>query len=440
MTHKVEVETVDALRRRLEVEVPADEVAAEIDKAFVELGRAAKIPGFRPGRVPRPVLERLFGDRVRAEVFATLIQHSYAEVLDEHKIEALGQPEIVTEQAKPGGALRYSATVEVKPELSVDGYNGLTAERPVAPVTDADVDAFLARLQHSFAQLRPIPDRTRPQQGDVVALDYEARVEARVVSRGEGRDIEVGANGFPPEFDAHLLAASVGDEVAFAVTYPTEHEATQLAGKTVAFRVRLHALSRKEIPPLDDEFAKDHGECATLAELRQRVRQRLEEEADHRADQAVREALLTQLAAAHDIPIPKALVERRTEALVQEVLDEWRQQRVRPRDESQALAQLRSELEPRARQQVRMALLLEAIARQEGLAVSAPEIEQRIESLAAAAGAAAERVRALYQDPEARRQLETRMLQTRAVDIVVQRAKLTTVESASNIAEVVENG
>src|ERR1700687_1087134 len=155
MTLKVDVETVDPVRRRLAVEVPAEEVSIELEKAYADLGRAAKVPGFRPGRVPRGVLERMFGDRVRAEVFGKLIQQSYSEAVEGQQLPVVGQPEIVTEQAQPGAALRYSATVEVKPEVVVDNYTGLEVERPLAPITDADVDASLERLRQSLAQLHP---------------------------------------------------------------------------------------------------------------------------------------------------------------------------------------------------------------------------------------------------------------------------------------------
>ena len=440
MMLKVDVEAVDSLRRRLAIEVPAETVATEIDKAFAELARAAKVPGFRPGRVPRAVLERMFGDRVRAEVFGRLIQDSYAEAIEEQRIAAVGQPEIVTEQTEAGAALRYRATVEVKPEVTVEGYAGLNVERPIAAVTDADVTAALQRLQHALAQLRPLTDRTQIEPGDVVTLDYEARMNGRLMSRGEGREVELGANRFPSGFDAHLLGATAGAQLDFEITYPAEDEAPELAGKTMQFHVNVRAISTKELPPLDDEFAKDHGECSTLEELRQRLRHQLEQEAAQRADEAVRRAVLTALVEAHDIPVPNAMVQRRTEALVEEVLHDWQRQRGRLKDDSQARAHLRKELEPRAHEQVKIALLLEAIARQEGIDVRDDEVEARVEALTAAAGAAAERVRAFYQQAEARRQLRTQMVQARAVDFVISRAHVRDVPASSNVADLTETG
>lgn len=433
------METLDSLRRRLAVEVPAETVSAEIHKAFTELGRAAKVPGFRPGRVPRPVLERMFGDRVRAEVFGHLIHASYTEALEQQQIAAVGQPEIVTEQTEAGAALRYRATVEVKPNFSVEGYTGLSVDRPLLPVTDEDVTTALGHLQQSLAQLRPVSDRSHIERGDVVSLDYQAHIDGRLMSRGENRDVELGANRFPPGFDDRLVSAPVGGKLDFDITYPSEHPAPELAGKSVHFHVDVRSISVKEVPPLDDEFAKDHGECSTLEELRQRLRRQLEVDAARRADEAVRRNVVVELAKRHDVPVPQAMVQRRTEALVEEVLHDWQRQRGRLKDDSQARAHLHKELEPRAHEQVKTVLLLEAVARQEAISVSDEEVEAHVSALAQAAGSAAERVHALYRQPEAREQLRAQMLQSRAVDLLVSRAEIRDV-SRLNVADPAETG
>ena len=439
MIFKVDVETLDSLRRRLAVEVPAETVSAEIHKAFTELGRAAKVPGFRPGRVPRPVLERMFGDRIRAEVFGRLIHASYTEALEEQQIAAVGQPEIVTEQTEAGAALRYHATVEVKPDVTVEGYTGLSVDRPLLPVTDEDVTAALGRLQQSLAQLRPVTDRSHIERGDVVSLDYEAHIDGRLMSRGENRDVELGANRFPPGFDDRLVGAPVGGKLDFDITYPPEHPAPEWAGKDMHFHVEVRSISVKEVPPLDDDFAKDHGECSTLEELRQRLRRQLEADAAQRADEAVRRNVVVELAKRHDVPVPQAMAQRRTEALVEEVLHDWQRQRGRLKDDSQARAHLRKELEPRAHEQVKTVLLLDAVARQEAISVSDEEVEADVSALAQAAGSAAERVRALYRQPEARGQLRAQMLQSRAVDLLVSRAEIRDV-SRLNVADPAETG
>lgn len=440
MTWKVESETLDAVRRRLTVEIPAEEVQSELDAAYSGLARSARVPGFRPGRAPRRVLERMFGDSVRADVYSRLISKSLAEAVEEQHIHALGTPEVVTESPlEPGVALRYSATLEVRPELTDVRYKGLNVQRPVLEVPESEVDARLERLRQSLAQLHPIDDRTRVAAGDVVHLDYDARVAGRSVSKAANRDVEIGANPFPAEFDAHLQGAEVGQSVSFAVEYGTDGP-PEVAGKTVDFQVTVHRLSRKELPALDDDFAKDHGECDTIAELRARVRSQLEAEATRMADESMRHSLLGELANANDIPIPNALVQRRTQALVDDVRDDWRRQRIAPKSDGDAIARLTVELEPRAREQVKIGMLLDAIAHLENVIVRDDEVEARIEEIASDAGAAAERVRAIYQGEDARRQLHARLLQARTIDAVVAHAVVTNVAPASRVADAAENG
>jgi len=437
---KVAMETVDAVRRRLDVEVPESDVRAEIERAYEVLRRKAKVRGFRPGHAPRAVLERLFGDQVRADAFGKLIQQSYQEAVRQQQLTPVGQPEIITESAPPSGPLRYSVTLEVKPEVLASGYSGLAAERAVKVVSDAEVEQLLSGLQESLAQLRPVTDRITARAGDIATVDYEAHAEGRLIGRGEGRLVEVGGGATPGGLGAHLEGADVGSEVGFEVDYPPDDPNPDLAGRRVSFHAVIRALALKELPPLDDEFAKDHGECETLEELRARARQQLEAAGAREADGAVRAALVEQLLQAHEIEVPRAMVERRTEALVDDVMDHLGPRRPPASREGEFRAKLREELATRARNQVRAALVLEAIARQEHLTVGDEEVDVQIGRLAERAGNARERVRALYQEPAARENLRMQMLQERALDLVVEQAHIRTVDRTSSVADGGRNG
>jgi trigger factor len=437
---KVTVETVDSVRRRLAVEVPADTVRSEIERTFDSLRRNAKVRGFRPGRVPRPVLERLFGDQVRADVFNKLIQDSYAEALREQELEPVGHPEVVTEQAELDAPLRFSVTVEVKPDVVATRYQGLEADRRVRPVDDADIDRFLNDLRESLAQLRPITDRTVTQGGDMATIDYEARIGDRVVGKGEGRVVEVEGGAPPTSLGAHLLDRTVGVPIDFTVDYPADHAHTELAGQSVAFHVVVKSLATKELPRLDDEFAKDHGECDTLAALRARVRQQLEAAALREADGALRATLVEQLVSAHELEVPHSMVERRTELLVEEFLDSLGPRRPPASREADLRARLHDELHTRAHQQVKAGLVLEAIARQERLTVSDDELDGQIERIVERAGKARERLRALYREPAARMRFRAQLLQERALDRVVEQARVKTVPLTSSVADTLGNG
>jgi trigger factor len=437
---KVSMETVDAVRRRLAVEVPAGEVAARIERAYDELRRTASVRGFRPGRAPRSVLEQLFGERVRVEVFSKLVQDSYLEALREQSIEPVGQPEIVTERAEPGEALRYSAVVEVKPAIVVSGYKGLAAERREREITETDVDAFLEDLRQSNAHLHPIDDRSDARRGDVATIDYVARIESRIVGRGDGRRVPVGS-GSATDVGERLVGARIGEPAEFTIDYPAEYGDADVAGRQVSFRVEVKALASKHVPELDDEFAKDHGDAETLAELRHKVGEHLSATARREADSALRDSLLDHLVRGHEIEVPQAMVAHRTEAMVDEFLDSLGSRRPPASREAEVRSRLGSEMRPRATEQVKASLILEAIAAQERLDVADDEVEERIERLAERGGANLRpRIRAVYQEPAARESLRERLLQEKALDLVLQHAEVRTVDANSGVADASGNG
>ena len=439
MSLTVQVETLDPLRRRVSVEVPAGEVDAALDKEYVRLSKSAKVPGFRPGRAPRHVLQQLFGERIKAEVFDHLIQHSLVEAIEKEGLEPVGRPEVVTQQARAGDSLMYTATFEVKPDIVAEHYTDIEVERPIRPIVEDDVDKYLQHMREAMAQLKPVTDRDTVEHGDVMRVDYTASLDGKVVGRGEGRDVQLGSNGFPPEFDSQLLGASVGSAREFDVTYPEDPEVGPLAGKLVTFSVKVDALSTKDLPALDDEFAKDQGECATLGELRERVRQRLEQQAREEGDEQMRRALLQKLVAAHQFEVPHAMVERRVDALIEGTRHDWERMGRWPRQDAALRERLHHEFHPQADYEIKVGMLLEAIARQEGLVIEDADVEERIAALAAQAQQQAEQVRAYYGAPEAKRALRARMLQSRAVDTIVQHARIRDVENSS-VADSAETG
>ncbi len=435
MAVDVQVEALDSIRRRLVVQIPAQAISDELETTVREFARTAKIPGFRPGRVPRQVVERRFGDRLRADVVDRLLRNSLAEALQQEQIAPLGPPEVVTEADEPQQGLRFAATVEVKPHVEARDYRGIHVERPIAPVTDGDVDAVLERWRESAAQLLPIDGRDTAEMGDVAVIDLVAKADGKVVGSSDGRPLAIGDSGVPSPFDESLVGMAVGSERTIRVDYPTDHDDERFAGRTVEFQVKLHGLSTRSVPTLDDDFAKDHGESDTLAELRAKVRTRLEAEARRRGDAEARRSLLAELARRNDIDLPRSMVEQRLESMVDEVRQEWKQRRLWPPNESDLVERLRAEFDPQAREQVKVALVLEAIVRQEGIQVDDPEMDERLAALAAQADAPREQVEAFYRRPEVRAEMRARLLHAKAVDFVLGVADVVDVQKEANVAD-----
>src|SRR5579884_1337665 len=401
---KHKLEELSPVRKRIEVEIPAGTVQSELDRAFAAVGRAARLRGFRPGKAPRPVLERVFGERVRQDVLERLIGESLKQALDTHRLAVVGTPDVEAEGLTPGQALRYAATIDVRPVIEVRDLSGLEAVRPTAVVSDAEVDEVLESLRQSVAQLRPIEGRTM---------------------------VEAGAGSFPEALERLLVGQPLGARRAFDVTYPADHPRPALAGKRVHFDVEVKEIRLKELPPLDDDFARDHGRCETLAELRARIRADLEERAAQRAEEIARATVVDQLIARHPFEVPPSLVERRTEAWLAS-LDVKLAADAAEREAQ--LERLRAELRPGAERDVRAELVLEAVAAHAGITVSEDDVAAEIAALAAREGRAPERVRAFYERPEARAALRARLVRERALAHVMRHATIVSTDDAKEFA------
>jgi trigger factor len=424
---QITVEDLSPIRKKIDVALPPEEVQAEIEHAYRGLQQRARIKGFRPGKVPRPILERYYGEQIQSEVIGKLIQDSYARALEEHSLHAVAQPEIVAEEVRPESGLRYSATIEIKPAFDVAGWDGLVVQRSVAPVTDAEVDEHLERLRQSFAHMVRRDDRDTVEQGDLVELAYTGVVDGRVLpgATSQSRVVEVGSGTFPPPFEDRLVGRRRGESLHVDVPYPAQHHSPEIAGKTVTFRVEIKEIGRKELPALDDEFAKDHGECESLGELRDKIRRGLTSSAERDADERVRGDLLQQLVERNPIDVPDALVERKFQATARDLgIHEARGGT--PEQEAE-LDRIRGELRHRARRVVHSALLLERLAVQQGFEVGDAEVDERIAAIVRAAPRDRERLADLYRVPEARRELRDRMMQEKALTWLAGHATVTPV-------------
>jgi len=395
---RVTLEDLTPVRKRLQVEISATDVQAELERAFTVVGRQARLRGFRPGRVPRPVLERTFGEQVRREVLGRLVEESFRQAIETHRLEPVSTPDIDADPLTPGQSLRYSATVDVRPVIEVGNLEGLEVRRPSTTVTDEAVEAALGRLRESAAQLRP-------------SVDLTSRLEGAESVHREGVLVEAGAGTFPLALERQLVGQHRGAQLTLRVPYPREYPNAGLAGKTAEFDIVIRELRAKELPPLDDDFARDHGRCQSLAELRTRLRADLEREAELRAADAVREMLLDQLIARHPFDVPPTLVERRAETLLA-ALDVRVPEGT---DRERALAEVRTELQPRAERQVRAELLLDAVAVRLGITVDEREVEAEIDAMAARENHAPERLRALYHRPEAHAALHAKLVRERTL-------------------------
>jgi trigger factor len=397
---QVEVENLTAIKRQLNIVVPPDEVTQEVERAYRELGRRAKVKGFRPGKVPRSILQMYYGKQVEQEVSDSLVRRSLGEALKEKDLEAinLSWPEPPPPPVS-GQEYRYRVELEVSPEFTVEDYRGLKLAAPEAVVTDAEVEARLEEIRQNNAILKPPAEDRGVKEGDFVVLDYEAFFAGQPAEGGkaEGFYVEVGSGKFNEEFERQLVGLTAGAEARFDVALPDDFANPLLAGKVVEFRVKVLEVKVKEVPELDDAFAQAlGGNFQTVADLRQAVREDIIKVRERERQALLENQAMDQLLGRHQFELPPTLVSQEHETLFREQWERLSQYGVNPAgmDHSKMLEALK----PLAERRVRIKLLLERIAAQEGITADDAEVEAALARMAVASGKNVEEVRKFYQE------------------------------------------
>jgi trigger factor len=427
---KVTIEELSPVRRRLQVEVPAERVQSAMDRHFHDLGQRSRLRGFRPGKAPRAVLEKMFGDQVRREVVANLVEESFYGAVEQYQLAVVGTPEIEADEVGAAGALTYRATVDVRPTIALADLAGIEVARPAVSVTDEQVEHVLASLRESVATLLPIEDRAMVESGDVLTVDLSTSLDGGEPVRRADVTLEAGGGAFPEALERQLVGQVKGAHCQLSVSYPDDYTNPSLAGKTAQFEVDIRDLRQKQLPALDDDFARDHGRADSLVELRNQIRLDLENRARQQADAAVRQGLLEQLVDRHTFDVPGSMVERQTEYLLHSL-----DFRLPEGPDGQALAErLRGELRGRAERDVRAQLLLEAVAGRDQIRVEDGDVAAEIDSIAERERQAPERVRAFYERAEAREALKGRMMRDRVIESLLASAKIVPAEPIEEVA------
>ncbi|MBI3078807.1 MAG: trigger factor [Deltaproteobacteria bacterium] len=398
---KVQVEELSPVRRRLVIEIPAEVLREGIERAYRDLQRRVRVPGFRPGKVPRPLLERRYGASVAEEASREVIGRSLRQALEEHGIQAVSEP-LVERESPVGEPLRFTATVEVKPRIEALDYRELPVERGRAAVTEEEVSRELRRLQEEHAKLIVPAEGHRIEAGDFVILDYEATGEGRALSKRADLWIEVGAGRFVKEVEEALVGLCAGARGEVTVTYAPDAPNEALRGKAVRFAFEVKEVKVKAVPALDDEFARDLGQ-ADLAALRATVQEELRRRAEERVEEEAREQLVDRLIERNPIEVPLAMVEAKLHSDVEK---------------------MRREYEPGAARLVKADLLLEGIAAQEAVTVSAEEVEARLREIARRSNRPLEATKALYDSKGLLSSLRTELQQEKVLDFLMRSAKI----------------
>ncbi len=433
---KTSVTELPESRVRVQAEVPAEEVEREVAHAAQQLGRQMRVPGFRKGKVPAPIVIRRLGrEAVLDEALRSALGRWYADAIEEAGIATVGEPELdMAGLPEEGQPLSFSIEIGVRPEAKLGQYKSLEVGRREPVVDDAQIDEELERLRERFATLETV--ERSAANGDYVVMDYVGSVDGEEFEGGAGRDqlLELGSGRLIPGFEEQLIGAAAGDQRTVEVTFPKDYEAAELAGKQAQFEATVKEVKAKRFPELDDEFASDAGGFDTLAELREDVAQRLRESEERAIDREFEEAVLDAAVAEAEVEVPDKLVHARAHELLDETLTALARQgvsketylRFAGKDEET----LAHEAEPEAAQALKREALLAAVVAAEGINPTDDQVREALEPTADRTGSTAAELLEQLRKGDRVEQVRQEVANREALELLVREAKPISVEQA----------
>jgi trigger factor len=420
---KTEFVDVSETRKNLNVEIESSVVDAEIDRVARDYSKAARIPGFRPGKVPPRVVKQRFRSQILHDVVHELVPRAVDDALRERGVEPVDTPDIRDVTVEEGQPLKFTATFDTVPAIELKPYGSVQLRRARPLMEEGAVDQTLQALRERAARYEAVEPRA-VERGDTVVVDLVRASQGETPDTHQDITIEIGATANPPGFDDEVLGMSVGNTKTFTVRYPNDYGIKELAGSAVDYTVTIKSLKRRVVPELDDEFARDLGEFDTLDALRGRVEQDLTREAEQKAERDVRADLLKQLAGWVGFELPDSLVDRELDRRIEEFARRLMEQGVDPRAADIDWAAFRQAQREGARDSVASALVLDEVAHREGLAVSEAEIEAELSRFAERTGRTPAAVRAQLEKDGGISRLATGLRRDKAVDFLKSRATI----------------
>jgi trigger factor len=419
-------------RRELDLEIPADEVTKKLESVAKEFARVARVPGFRPGKAPVSLIRRRFADDIKGEVVQSLVPERVEKAVTEQKLTPVSQPQVEKLDFIEGQPLKFRAVFEVLPEFELGKYKDLELEMPTMDVTDDDVTKTLEEMRERAAAFAPVEGRTA-ENGDFVQLKLTGTPE------GGGDPIQadsvlchIGAEETMEPFNENLRGANAGDHKNFDVAYPADYPDAKLAGKTYHYAVEVLGIKNKKLPELNDEFAKDVSDAATLDELKTKVRESLEHQRDHKHKELLREKVLAAVVKLHDFPVPESLVQHQMDVRLERVVRSLAAQGVDPRAVNVDWVTLRSRQQERASDDVKAELIVDRIASAENIDVTDEEVNHELEHAATHSGESAAAIHARLTKQGTLDRMKAKLRSDKTLDWLAQNSRIRTVAATES--------
>src|SRR3990172_453100 len=417
------VENISTVKKKITIEVPQDDVEKEREKAVAKVAKKAKLPGFRPGKAPRSVVERHYGEDIQADVMNKLIADAYFQAVQEHKISPVDLPEISDVSLDKGSPLSFSATVEVRPNIELGTYDGIEVKEEPLTVSDEELEQTINRLREMYAQLEVVEGRPA-EKGDSIIIDFEGFREGKSIAGAKASDhmLTLGSGNLIPGFEDQLVGVNKGEAKEISVSFPADYTNKDLAGKDAVFKVMVKEIKRAVMPEVNDDFAKDIGNHKTVEELRARVKEDMEARKRDELASSQREELLSKLVDAHTFDVPPGMVERELQAMM-------KQQAVRLARQGMDVKSFdaekyREERLPLAERRVKGLLILDAVADREKVTVIDEELSAELQVLSRKSGQPVETIKKYYESQEGGMDnLRSSLIQEKTLALLLSRAK-----------------
>ena len=430
---QVTVEAINSVTKKVNIEIPAEQVDTEIEKVYAGIQKKAKLQGFRPGKAPMQLVKRTYSDAMRDEVMRRFYDQTLFQALNDHKIEPVDSPTIESDILEQGTPFKYSALVEIMPEILLQDCTGLTVTKEKYVLNPDDIENELKRMQENMAQLVPLDENSMVENGHVVTVDYSFTVAGHPEenSTAEDASIEVGANQLMPEFEEQLIGMKSGETKEVRVTLPDGYRNPEVACKEGVFQVTLKEIKRKEMPALDDEFAQQFGEYETMAELRSKMLEYHQKQETERIDNEVKANIIQELIKKNPLDVPQSMVKRQLDYMFENLKNRLKSQRMSIEMMGLDEEGFRLRFRDSAEDKVKGGLLLMALVEKENINVSDDELTQRYEQIAAGNADMLARVKEYYStNRKVQSSLIAEIKEDKAIRFLLDNAVVTEVEAA----------
>jgi trigger factor len=429
---KVTVENVSSVKKIMNIEVPEETVVRELNDAYKNLKKTAKIKGFRPGKAPRSVLEQLFKKDVHNDVSSKLIQDSFIEALKEADLEIVAKPEIDPPGLDEKGPYTYAVTVEIKPKIQEIDFKNLPLKKILYNATDEEMDAQLKMLQKNLAKQTPIAEDREVRENDFVLMDYEGFKDGKPFAetqKTENHTMKVGEGHISKEFDDQLIGMKTGDNREIKVKFPEDYQNATLADQEITFQVTLHEIREEVLPEIDDEFAKNFGQYETLDNLKEAITKNLEEGYVKRAEQEMNEQIFKNLISKTEFDLPDSMVDYELERIIEEVERTLAYHNKSMEDQGLTREILLEQHRELAEKKVRRHLILDKIVEQENMTLSDEELENAFNDMAKGFKQPVEEIKKYYgQNKDTLELFKQTLLEKQAIDLIINNSIIEEVE------------